>query len=232
MTIAIVLTSFAHQHIDGINAWYSWRGMKSEELPEGIELPVGNGYQQNVSLKQQLHALWVGANAKRRRELTEYYVATWGGIRSNRSETMTAYSRETPAQLIGRGVQGVASWSKVLCMHDPNTYAIYDARVAVALNALLLLGGENFDLFPLVPSRNVAVAKGIELLKAMRRSRGFQVVPHESFYSEYLLAARTAANSVDAHLCAVEMLLFSKAPELAAGLESCRGKRGRPILCS
>ena len=220
MTVATILTAFGRQHIDGTNAWYSWRRVNPEKLPPGVSLSAGNEYEQNADLKHQLHMLWANADAKKRRDLTDYYVAIWGGIRSNRTSTMASYATETPEQLIGRGVCGVASWSKVLCMHDPNSYAIYDARVAVALNVLLLRNSQNVKQFPLVSSRNVAVAKGIDRLEALRRSQKWPLVPEKSFYSEYLTAARAVAKNLGAPLCAIEMLLFSKALELAAELES------------
>ena len=69
-------------------------------------------------------------------ELIEYYISTWGGIHTNSEESMMEYSTLSASELIKLGKKGIASWSKAIVVHDPEEYAIFDARVAISLNCI------------------------------------------------------------------------------------------------
>ena len=80
------ITDYSKEHIDALNDWYSWREINEEKLPLGIELPKGNQYTKNLSLKKQLNKCWKEAqDDKVKFELIEYYISTWGGIHTNLS---------------------------------------------------------------------------------------------------------------------------------------------------
>ena len=115
------ITDYSKEHINALNDWYSWREINEEKLPLGIELPKGNQYIKNLSLKKQLNKCWRETqDNKVKFELIEYYISTWGGIRTNSEESMMEYSTLSATQLIKLGKKGIASWSKAIVVHDPD----------------------------------------------------------------------------------------------------------------
>ena len=111
-------------------------------------------FEANVELKTRLNEAW-NANPDLRREIVEWVVATWGGIRCNRQQTLDFYcsraSREDPSTPLS----GISSFSKILAIKDPDKYAIYDARVAVSLNAIQMIYQVSSGIaFPYVSVRN------------------------------------------------------------------------------
>src|SRR3990167_7078567 len=135
MSLTEAIINLAQDLITPENRWYTWP-IDVARLPEGISLPNGSPYYQNVSLKQQLNERWENADNQKKVALVDYYIAVWGGIRTNKPEKIRSYALQAPDQLIALGKTGIASLSKALCIRDPNDYAIYDARVSVTLNAL------------------------------------------------------------------------------------------------
>ena len=93
----------------------------------GITVSGQNSFERNVDLKRKLSRRW-HRHSEDRTRLTQFYVAGWGRIRSNAPETLQEFASAPAEQLIARGYMGVASWSKVLVMHDPDKYAIFDSK--------------------------------------------------------------------------------------------------------
>ena len=133
LTLRDALIAFGKTNLTESNDWYQW-SINPKYLPASILLPPGTPFTQNVALKIELSRLYSSTDNQTKKEITRYYIADWGGIRSNRDETIQSYSRDTPESLIAKGAQGIASWSKALCIRNPACFAIYDARVAISLN--------------------------------------------------------------------------------------------------
>ena len=142
MTLREAIVAHGRANLTEANDWYRWP-VNPSFLPAGIVLPGGNAYAQNVALKLQLSNAYSTADDHVKQEITDYYIAKWGGIRRNTEENIRIYALDTPASLIARGSRGIASWSKALCIRCPNEYAIYDARVALSLNCLQIIGPVN-----------------------------------------------------------------------------------------
>jgi len=138
MTLQDAIVVHGRANLTETNDWYRWR-VNPLFLPNGIILPMGSPYAQNVALKLQLSDMYSTANDDLKQELTYYYIVKWGGIKRNTEENIRSYALDTPASLIARGSKGIASWSKALCIRCPNEYAIYDARVALSLNCLQII---------------------------------------------------------------------------------------------
>lgn len=202
---------------------YSWM---AASLPKGIRLNVAareSNYQINVGLKFELSRLWRNSPA-RRLELVNYIVSTWGGIRRNSQDTLKRYSLLQPP-VASLPLKGVASYSKVLGIIDPDEYAIYDARVAVALNAAQLLAGVSKGyFFPYLPGRNNIVGNSVTKRGFSQDSRfkwgsalfdGWTVVEKDKAYLRYLEALKVVAKSEGFPIYTLEMTLFSDAEELA-----------------
>jgi len=210
------ITDYSKEHIDALNDWYSWREINEEKLPLGIKLPKGNQYIKNLSLKKQLNKCWRETqDNKVKFELIEYYISTWGGIHTNSEESMMEYSTLSASELIKFGKKGIASWSKAIVVHDPEEYAIFDARVAISLNCIQKIHKLYKPiLFPILPSRNKKVKLGNKLIRKTAKAESWTKAYDETFYKQYLNILRSVANELDSDISTIEMLLFAKAEEL------------------
>lgn len=219
MSLERALIDLANRNLDAENNWYQWsRGIDQTRLPKGISLPSGNNYAKNVALKLELQKHWGISNTNERLELAKYYVSTWGGVKRNKGETLLEYVTEEPDSIIRHGTKGVASWSKVLCIRDPNRYAIFDARVSTALNCLQIIGkAERPLLFPLLPGRNRRITAGMKKIKDYAARHDWSKARSLECYRDYLDLIRNVAESCrvpSTPIYAIEMLLFARAEEL------------------
>lgn len=214
MTLTHALHAYSQRHFSGDNSWYTW---PSGQLPSGIVLRGSSNYHQQVELKRALNAIWRD-EPTRRQEIEHYYVVVFGGVRTNSQDTMAEYGATASEELCNRGLAGIATWSKILTARDCTQYAIYDARVAVALNALqLALNVANPVFFPQVTSRNIMIANGQKLLRAACAQ--WPRLTRSGFYRHYLNTLRICAEQHSKSLDHVgietfEMLLFSKAEHI------------------
>jgi hypothetical protein len=214
MTLREAIVAHGKANLTEANDWYRWH-VNPSFLPAGIVLPRGNAYVQNVALKLQLSNMYATADDHIRQEITEYYIAKWGGIRRNTQENIRIFAFDTPASLIARGSRGIASWSKALCIRCPNEYAIYDARVALSLNCLQITGPVNLPMrFPLLLGQNKLISLGSRMVLRYASVHGWAIARERDFYREYNDVLSFAAQLLGVGLYTLEMLLFAKAPEL------------------
>ncbi len=103
---------------------------------QGFHLPGESGYAANIELKKYLNQQWLKSDHEQRLKLSKIIVADWGGVKTNRPETLSAYVSELENTAPVTPLKGVASYSKIYAITDMNKYAIYDARVAACLNAV------------------------------------------------------------------------------------------------
>jgi len=211
-----VITEYSKIHLNENNDWYNWREINEEKLPLGILLPKGNQYIKNLVLKNELNKKWNQTlNQEDKFTLIKYYIATWGGIHTNSAESMNEYTTNSATELIKNGKRGIASWSKAIVVHNPNEYAIFDARVAISLNCIQKLYDINEKiLFPVLSSRNKIVALGNKLIKMTAKTESWKKAFEENFYKQYLIILRTVAIELETDISTIEMLLFAKAEEL------------------
>ena len=211
-----IIVKYSKKYVNENNDWYNWREINEDKLPMEIKLPKGNQYLKNVVLKKELNKKWKESQSvENKLILIKYYIATWGGIHTNSSESMEEYSKLSASQLIKYGKKGIASWSKAIVVHNPNEYAIFDARVAISLNCIQKLYGLNDAvLFPVLPSRNKIVALGNKLIKATAKSESWEKAYEENFYTQYLKILNYVAKELNSDISTIEMLLFAKAEEL------------------
>jgi hypothetical protein len=208
-----ILVDYLKDNLDTTCDWYHWE-INEEFLPTGITLPKGNRIAKNLSLKEQLNCRWKEAKKQDiKGSLIEYYIKKWGGIKSNSKEKLNLYKTESAENLINLGVNGVASWSKALVIHDCNCYAIFDARVSCALNYLQILHKvEDKSLFPILASRNSQIKKANQNLK--QNSKNWKKLKNDEFYNEYLNLLYDISRELKISISIIEMLLFSKAIEI------------------
>ncbi len=115
-----------HKRLDDV---YRWE-FRVETVPFGLQVPNGTSRAKTIALKKILHERWLVSDFQDKQRIIQWFISEWGGIRTNDRQTIAAYADASPQDLIDRGVTGIASWSKALCIYDPERYAIFDARVA------------------------------------------------------------------------------------------------------
>jgi len=213
MNLEQVLVGYARENLSIKNDWYRWRKINPNLLPLGIRLNAESQYSQNVELKQKLFELYLSGNDDTKIEVTNYYIAVWGGVRRNKLDKMKFYAFASPLDLMAQGVSGVASWSKALSIRNPSKYAIYDARVALSLNCLQIQ--EQVDipkLFPLLKGQNKRINAGSNFVLEYSKLNSWQKIDASEFYDQYISVLSNVAVSLKVEIYVLEMLLFSHAP--------------------
>jgi hypothetical protein len=186
----------------------TWSSLKTGFDPEIFS----DAAERNRQLKHHIACRWEKAPDAEKLRLARWIIADWGGIRSNHEATIKRHvvlachhSPRTP-------IAGIASYSKILAFSRPRQYAIYDARVAAALNAVQIpfSSGQKFA-FPYLQSRNSRVREFARSVPQARlASLGFVRVAPRDAYRIYLnLLKETIASGIDNDLGDLEMILFS-----------------------
>lgn len=135
---------------------YSWN-FPTKNLPFEYSKNGKSDYEESIDLRNFL-------NEKIRRgnyvaESQIWYVKDWGGVKGNKQSTLLSYVDMTNEELLSLGIKGISTWSKMLCIRNPEEYAIYDTRVAFTLNGLQRLYEVSDPyLFPLLSSRNTNIS--------------------------------------------------------------------------
>lgn len=182
-----------------------------------VDEGTGDNYTKNITLKEQSGGIW---NDGDKLEISNWVVAKWGGIKGNRPTTVANYVSAICAGHYPNEIKGVASYSKILSFMDPNEFSIYDARVAISLNAIQLLrGAKNGTAFTYLPGRNTKLKKFREMPLTQRRAllqSGWSPVAAKDCYTFYLNTLKQVRFELEtAKLYELEMSLFADAEELA-----------------
>ena len=181
------------------------------------ELTGESLFERNVSLKRLSPAIWKEAD---KFQLANWIIRDWGGIRGNKTDTIRFYLDEISSSRYPSELKGVASYSKILSFMDPRIFAIYDARVAISLNAIQLLEEQKEGAaFCYLPGRNVSLNR-FRVEKSTHISalstRGWKIIKPDDCYNSYLNLLRTASDVVgNDNLYELEMALFADAEKLS-----------------
>ena len=215
MDIFESLDHFCLENLDETNDWYTWR-INESKIPINIKLPIGNQYLKNITLKEELHKAWEAEpDIKKKGKIIKYYIKDWGGIGTNSEDSMKIYMYSSSGTLIKYGKNGIPSWSKALVIHDPQIYAIFDARVSISLNSLqIIYNTANKELFPILASRNKTITEGQRIIKQISKQNNWEKVDKTTFYLNYLTLLKKVARNRNTNLSTIEMLLFAKAESL------------------
>lgn len=169
----------------------------------------------NYRLKRALAEAW-HLEAAKRYELAAWYISKWGRIPRNNPATLQGFISLSEEELACGPLSGVATWSKILAMRNPNRYAIFDARVSASLNALQFLTTGEPILFPDLVSRNKAVRAFQRWSREERGRRSHHRLRKEYVYPAYMsilheVSRRLRSESPDY----AEMVLFASSETLA-----------------
>ncbi|MEZ0539685.1 hypothetical protein [Fibrella arboris] len=239
------IDAFVHyfgENLESSHQEYYWpvgqSGKSQAELliPEFKWHTPSGGSDECIALKHHLTAKWETADLPERRLLARWIVAGWGGVRTNREETLEAHLAMSLDENSNKPLKGVASYSKILSVVDCKKYAIYDARVAACLNAVqLYTEAKSPVFFRYIPSRNgefksygrednfikifskeTLVGTKKEIASGIRK---WTEVEPDHTYSTYLHLLNTMKKYFPGkELYHFEMALFSAAPFLCAEL--------------
>lgn len=190
---------------------------------DGFPLSGETTYDANVALKKFLHERWLSKTTNDQRlELAEFVIAAWGGVRGNRPTTLQRFVAEIGKENPATPLHGVASYSKLYSIAQPDRYSIYDARVAACLNAIQYQFDPHSGLaFNYCPGRNnqignVATRTGFVFEEEFRVrtlvGNGWNRIPRANTYGSYLLLLRNCAVEFPKYKRHdFEMLLFANA---------------------
>ncbi|MEQ1635817.1 MAG: hypothetical protein ABL903_03935 [Methylococcales bacterium] len=217
MSFEDAVTEYIAEHIGNLENDYQWR-FPVDNLPIVMTFNTESWLAKNIALRQALHDNWINSTTAQRRNLCEWYITQWGGVRTNQPQTLDLYATATAEQLIARGTTGIASWSKALSIRGPERYAIYDARVSASLNAIQKIKAVSKPrYFPDLPSRNTTIVSATSGAK-ITVNNGWAAANRKTFYSEYNALLKNSATKIghDITLQQVEMVLFSRAEVLTS----------------
>jgi hypothetical protein len=183
---------------------------------------MNDSAERNIHLRTLLIKPLKSKNPDVRLAAIRWIVYSWGRVRGKRGkeESWVSELRDYQPTVVdsfikAKGKDRVASWSKVLGFADSNKYAIYDARVAMSLNAILDdIGHENRFVMP--PPSAGDLPTYFTTMKAHVKAKFAGKRPMYYGYTEYmdllrdLVAKGLAKNVLDA-----EMRLFASSDTLS-----------------
>ena len=193
---------------------YDFENRLSKAIP-------GNLVQKNLGFRKSLHNEWKSAcragDDVAKAAIVRKYVHEWGGVHSHADGTLERYAKTHTDDLIALGMTGISSWSKAISIRSPRQYPIYDARVAISLNALQAIILGEIHLWFSVPGTQIKeLDRQAKRLKKLMPAKS--KIPHEAVYREYL-------NTLDEMRLSgrrqrTEMLLFSLSRDITIFLAS------------
>lgn len=209
-----LLTPYIEREAQGLHVNYVWTMPKQIPLKDFACDGLSNAHAV-MKLKRALAARW-RSDPDGRSDLATWIVASWGGVRRNDPATLQSYVRRTEEDLATGGLKGVASWSKILTIRDPEQFAIFDARVSASLNAIQLMSDRVQLLFPNLPTRNTKLPEFQRSLRKRIQRRPYYQIASTQIYPTYMrlmngVAQRLGHSSPDT----AEMVLFANFEALA-----------------
>lgn len=145
------LRLYFNEELPKLKSSYQWKIPKIDGFPSCGE----SSYEANVELKKYLHSKWLASDDKEKLNLAKVIVSDWGGVKNNKLSTLASYLGGLHDTTPITPLKGIASYSKIYAIADMDRYAIYDARVAVCLNAIQLNAKVKKGFaFNYIPGRN------------------------------------------------------------------------------
>ena len=212
------LLVYFENELPKIKESYNWR------IPtiEGFHLCGKKDYYSNIELKKYFNKKWLNSNVEEKLTLSKIVVSDWGGVKNNNDETLRSYVNELGNPPPSTPLKGVASYSKIFSIADMSKYAIYDARVAVCLNAVQY----NFKLkkgiaFNYIDGRNNITGHsgkkiGFTYLDPFKTKtlveNGWEKIEKDDTYAIYLGVLKECLKALPKYdLHDLEMVLFANA---------------------
>jgi len=218
-----VLVKYFEKELPLLEQNYYWKIPKIE----GFSGTGKTSYKANIELKKFLNSSWNESNNNQEKNiLSKIIVADWGGVKRNYPETLESYVKEIQKEIPNTPIKGVASYSKIFSITNLEQYAIYDARVAVSLNAIQLNKEvKNGVAFNYIPGRNNITGNAVEKIGFVHQEKykvknlianGWSRIKRDDTYEVYLDTLRKCLKAFPAYkLYDLEMVLFANAEKEA-----------------
>ena len=198
---------------------YNWK-TRPTSLPEELDLSeVGTSFQKNLVIRDFIHQRIKISDQEEKKSLFKWVIHNWGGIRSFQAfEIIPAFLEELESgHLTWKSSSRISSLSKIAAFISPDQYAIYDARVSIALNWLLYLDTDYSGPFfkdLSTKSRNSQIIPDLKWDRRTTRSGALiKYLPNSTFYFTYNQLLRQLADHIDPGntdlFQRLEMTLFS-----------------------
>jgi len=217
-TVIKCLVTYFKTQLPLLEQSYQWK------VPaiEGFSDLGQNRYIANVALKKYLQAQWLVSDTPTKYDLAKIIVSDWGGVKGNKASTLIGYVHELSKARPDLPLKGIASYSKIFSIADMTKYAIYDARVAVCLNAVQYNGGLTSGLaFNYIDGRNnttgnATTKTGFAYVPAFKVasliSKGWQPIAKNDTYQIFLETLKECLKHLPQYnLYDLEMVLFANA---------------------
>lgn len=160
--------------------------------------------------------------------LIRWIIRDWGGIYRNKPETFRHYEvcfgsfeeRQVKKFIESQGTVGISSWSKVLSLALPKNYAIYDSRVAIALNCALD-SLKSTKIFVIPNGQNITIKAASAIFQKNKKYiQTFGYIDYVNFLKKSIELKICPNNLLES-----EMLIFEIAPMLAQNFIRARSVR-------
>jgi hypothetical protein len=211
--------AYLEKELPNLSEQYHWR------IPQidGFDRSRETSYDANLELKRFLRRHWDDAkDGESKLAVARTVIADWGGVRGNTNATLNRYVLEAAKQNPDTPFSGVASYSKLFAIVNPDRFAIYDARVAACLNAVQILHDPDFGIaFNYCPGRNQIVGnvnnrQGFafhpEFTVTGLANRGWSTLPRAETYARYLSLLSECRKALPKYrIHDFEMLFFANA---------------------
>jgi hypothetical protein len=246
--VAQLRKSIVEKYPQTIVAVSNWLKLKRPDLRRKFnwKIPPHKGFDPseyssnaaaNVALKYFLARRWRFKGNEGRLRIAHWVIETWGRVTTNSETTIEKHMRNAKSWQARYSHAGIASLSKILAVTKPDKFAVYDARVAAALNAIQLSAKVSKGIaFRYCSGRNVVIAgKRDGAGKLVRRGFvhyhplrwlaevGWDVPKGGENYLTYLAVLLECKRRLQgSKLAELEMTLFSHAEDLCVG----QGKAG------
>lgn len=220
-SLETTLYSYSKKNLVSLPHSYKWK-FDTAVVLHSFNLNVNgqNWYEKTRVLKRCIANEWA-SSPKQRIALADYAVRVWGGVKRNAAATIQGYVETVSQGQVPQTHKGIASWSKVAAFSNPDQHAIFDARVSFSLNAIQMLqGGVERWWFPHLAGRNKLLNATWPLLKAQADQQNWNRIQSTKVYSTYIELLKVVATQLNVGIDDIEMLLFSKAEELAREVET------------
>lgn len=197
------------QLVRDVHKEYRWPLPK--KLPVELER-TGDSVSDNLNLRDACNRVWQ-TDPGRRIALARWYVSKWGGVKKTSDARIESF-----VECFGRGqiperLARVPSWSKVGSLSNPDKYMIFDTRVAISLNAIIIRDGLSEPFFHMPKGQNKKLNPIVPLLKAA----GVKDINDYTTTDDYLRYLRLLSKFGNRNKLA-EMALFAAAPVFARQL--------------
>ncbi|QQP93622.1 hypothetical protein IGS68_31880 (plasmid) [Skermanella sp. TT6] len=179
-------------------------------------------YDQTIVWKSEKSAEWRLGDRNKRISIAHDIVVKWGGIPRNKPENLERYVDLAGLDDPPLPIERVTTYSKIFAIANPEKYAIYDSRVAAALNAVQIIfskphGPGVFFNYPQGRNTKIYGKSGFTKTfgkKLLVDEGGWQSLERDNTYREYLKLIKSLSDRRGHPLVHFEMTLFANAEKL------------------